>query len=1376
MARAPYAIRKGFEYQDLFCCHSLLTKLELGQLDCEFEIESDEAEHVDDIVLYEDAASVVGKQVKFHVTQDHMESFESLTTKRTPKSTSLLGKLYKGWKSLHEGGRTNVRVEFISSNPAERGRYKLGPAIETATGRFHEKFFTHNDFRRPLDSFKSLLNVEDDELRRFLNDVEWRFSHESIVGLRRLVADSLRRLHLPFDDDAVSRLLEIIGALANSNRGRMTVRAFVQELWSTSRFRDACEQQFGTIDFGASQQRRANTVRVAVLSLETIPALTGSRYACLEEPFPFTDFRLGVTAADSEGLLDPNKATWRREYLEWMQTRVDVLLAAIPLGEVDLIVFPRFALPLVIASRVAEWGRANRVHCVVGGHSMPPSEQEQALYQSSLNIPGSQLSHQADDVVVDCIVRFDRAGRASTSQLNKPYARTEIVLAAAESVAIESTDGWVNVIVLPSKSLAQAYIASNPTRPELAILSTGIHPSDLLEELHKSDTLAGMPVILASSDTHCPGTAILLDPRASPHANRDAWEGISTFAIHFDRSPLGWSASVEPQQSFPLVYDANAHQPVDSDHSLALKGTPASRTEAIEAIQRGNGSQVILCPTESAAEFFFRRASEAEIAVREQLRHASPEQMVRMSATITAISQSLERYRREALLPQQFTASPQKVIAPRVSHFFNRAKEKAEIGRVLSSRNDKNVLLLHGPPGIGKKELLAEVQRVQANRQHWVRFRCTPNSRLSEMLSQLMVRLGEADGVPKEVDHELFAAIAGAAAKSGAEVIVLEDAQNLPMFREHQDHSAFLELLGYFCSDPQRSTKVKLVLLSDVRGHLQFSNSHRMEQFRVHGLEDEYVVELLQEHLLTAASRYEQPTVDELWSLASRLHGHPFMARLAAIVLEENTVLEVSEKLYARVETRNFVLGRLLAGITLSEKERRLLEFASILRIPVSSEAFVAFGGPASHALLETLLDRFLMTYEDSRYKLHPVMVEFFRAGIEDADSMKHLHSVAFNYLGNISKRRQLTIEERTEYVFHGVSSNKSINLADMQMFAGSIRSALDNAVRDRDWSSVENAAQQLISLWPYDVSGHIAMALALDASGRQHEARQYVSSLEQVTRESLWLGVEYVKSLIRQRDYDSAERNLAVVQQRFSDDPRVILAAAQLHERKGETAEAVAACESILTRSNVKESDAFLASLMLRDTNRLDLVVKHLEKRYEENGFRNDGLLRLYSLASVVANHDPQTGLQVLSDIWNASPDDGYAVADYGLALVAVGRTDDAKSVLERGIHDVPRRSRGFRSLLESYALLLEKQHRYTEAFQKYRDAIAGSPHHLHLYRSFARCLLDAAASYRSNNQSAQEDGVVSEAKQVLNKLLQMAPLDEWASSALHRAEHRTY
>src|SRR6202022_4589744 len=108
---------------DLYCAYQLFQYILNNQLDARFDIESDQVAHVDDLFTRPTPDAIEGHQVKFHVDQDHVESFESLTERKTSKSTSLLQKLYKAWKTIISSGCSECRLVFVSSNPAERGRY-----------------------------------------------------------------------------------------------------------------------------------------------------------------------------------------------------------------------------------------------------------------------------------------------------------------------------------------------------------------------------------------------------------------------------------------------------------------------------------------------------------------------------------------------------------------------------------------------------------------------------------------------------------------------------------------------------------------------------------------------------------------------------------------------------------------------------------------------------------------------------------------------------------------------------------------------------------------------------------------------------------------------------------------------------------------------------------------------------------------------------------------------------------------------------------------------------------------------------------------------------------------------------------------------------
>lgn len=1375
MSLSPYAIRKGFEYQDLVCGQSLLKLIATNSFDLEFSLESEDVDHIDDLVVYYDHSTVLATQVKFHVTQDYAESFDTLTAKKTPKSSSLIQKIYKGWSSLVGSGYLKPSVKFISSNPAERGRYKLGPVMNSTSGHFNDKFFDHKDYQTPRQTFLSQLGLSLPELREFLACVEWKFSNESIDSVRRDISWHLKRINLPSDDDAVSRYLEVIGDIANGRKGKMSLRALVQQLWATSRFRDSCERQFTTIDFGIKQLRRANIGRVAVVSLHSLAAFAGNRYACLEEPFPFPDFRNGITANDNEGLLSLNRKSWKHEYVEWQTARVTRLLMQLSSQQIDLLVFPRFVLPLQVACVVADWCRENKCHLVLGGHSLPLTETEQELYETTLNIPTvvALVPTGINDLVVDAFVRYDRAGRASLSKMESPFAKAEELQESPESLQLQFSDGWISAVQLASRSAVKLFVASGQARPELIVIAGGVHAVDALEELRTSALLTGVPVVLASSEAHIVPTSVILDSHAPHVPHSDGWEGIRVFSISYERIPSGWIAASQDVATFPLCYHSKGTSCTEANYEQ-LQGLHRSRNDAILLLQKGASNNVINCESESPPQFYLRRAKEAADVVRGSLAKASPPQIVAFSKTLEAISNCIEQLRADAFAPQDYAPPPQAIIPARILSFFNRSTEKAEIGRVLSSSSSKSVLLIHGQAGIGKRELVTEVQRIQPNRNSWIRFRCPPESLLVETLCQLLVRCGVTSDLPTIANLETFSRLSKAVADIGIPVIILEDAHCLPISKDAQDHTAFLELLGFWCSDNHPRTK--LVLLTDWKGHLQFSGSHRMHPLPIQELSDEYVVEILQEHLSYCPCKHEPPTIEELFGLAARLHGHPFIARLAAVALQESSISDVIGRIYSRTETRSFVLGRLMAGIPISGHEKRLLQYASLHRMPVYADAFIEYGGPAVNTVVEQLSDRFLVLSEADRFILHPILRDYFSSSIDSTQDRKSLHADAFAYYSKLKNRKTLSVEERTEYVYHGVSAGKSLDMSDMQMFAGSMRTALREAVRNKDWSGAEVAAYHLLSIWPCDLYGQIGMALALDATGRDTEAAQYATSLEHVGQDTLWIALEFVKSLITRRDYYGAERNLAVIQQQFPNDPRVIIAEAQLLERQGRTTEAVLACEGVLSTPEVRDRDAFLAALILRDANRLDLLIRHLERAYEAGRIRNDGLLRLYSLASVTANHDPVDGLQVLSEMWQSKPDDGFTVADYATALIETGRISDAHAVLQRGLDEVPPASKGYRQVLDADALLFERQERFVEAFERYREATGRYQNHLHIFRRFARCLLAAAASYHSSNLLLQEDSAVAEAKQVLERLLQMAPLDNWASDMLHKAQVRSY
>ena len=375
------------------------------------------------------------------------------------------------------------------------------------------------DYDRVRTRVLAHLSIDMTELREFLQDVSWHFSYASIVGLRRDVTRALRQLKLPHDEDAVARFREILGRYATTDTGEMPILALIHDLWTTSRFRDACEQRFPTIDFDVDQSQRANTVKMAIVSIDVIPAYAGTRFSCLEEPFPLDNYQYAVTATDREGLLDGYRTAWRRDYFAWLQKKVEAILQSLDQVDLDVIVFGRNALPLELAAIVAAWSRDKGIHSVVGGYSVPEASTARSCYQSDLNINIDQLlnatENQDRNLVVDVVVRKDRSGSAVVSDAESPFSKRELLLSAPETIQLLTRDGWITSLLLPSKDSLTSSLENKFARPELVFLAAGIHINDLFGTVADREEFQGCPVVVCSSSLHYSPTAVILD-KSSP--------------------------------------------------------------------------------------------------------------------------------------------------------------------------------------------------------------------------------------------------------------------------------------------------------------------------------------------------------------------------------------------------------------------------------------------------------------------------------------------------------------------------------------------------------------------------------------------------------------------------------------------------------------------------------------------------------------------------------------------------------------------------------------------------------------------------------------------------------------------------------------------
>jgi tetratricopeptide (TPR) repeat protein len=649
-----------------------------------------------------------------------------------------------------------------------------------------------------------------------------------------------------------------------------------------------------------------------------------------------------------------------------------------------------------------------------------------------------------------------------------------------------------------------------------------------------------------------------------------------------------------------------------------------------------------------------------------------------------------------------------------------------------------------------------------------------PDATFPEAIGQFLTKLGDRTDDPPTMDRETFERFIRAAASTGCDVIVFEQAQHLPLNEDSRNHPDLLGFLSQICGTDIRPLP-RVILVSDLRGRLNFSGQHLLADIPLDGLAPPYDVELIRELLVSRPSSYDPPTSSELSTIVSQIHGHPMLTEIAASLLESYPASAVATTLHRRAEIRQYINTSLLGKLTLSAIERRFLLLASVFRIPVAPFAFAPISGAHTRSLTQDLVSRFLLHNDRDGLRLHPLLRDHFQQQITDQAEEQQLNELAFQYFEQLRKSARLSLDEQIEHIYHGQRCGAAISLHEVRILVSPIRSQMFQALSDRQYARVESAANKILELDPRDSVARLAMATALDARGRHREADTYFDSICDLDRRHRWVAIALAKSKIRTRDFQAAEHVLSEMQYRFGNGPWLDVVWAQLFEARGKLPEAEEKCVAVLKDQYCHPSDAFMSTLLLRAMNRFDLITAHLE-RHMPRFDQNDGIKRLFAHACVVSHFAPEDGLRFLNDLWVASPEDGRIIGDLAGALAAAGRVRPAEQLFRKGLL-LCRTLRNDRpALLEEYARFLDTQDRFRESHTQYRELLGMRPHHTHLLRLFASSLLRAAAAAKASRDRVAEDAFAVEAKQVLSQLLQVAPEDSWASSSLEDAIHRNY
>lgn len=1373
MRRQTYSIRKGFEFQDLYCACVLLSLIEEGEYSASFQIECEAVHFIDDLVV-QNGSVFRAFQIKFHTTHASLDSFQSLMATPRGSAKSLLQKLFSGWSDLSSDGDHPVNVEFVSSGNPDHGSASLGAAIDSATRRFGPHFFNDKVFAEIRKSLQAHLGTDESTLAKFLDSVTWRLGADSIQDLKTRLSKSLRHLSLPYSSDAIACICDLIGQIATEAGDLLRISQFIARIGAIPLFRDGCERQFPTYLPSASGTARVSQVQVGIVSLDALPAFASARSAPIEEPLPLGDYQHALSSQHYVGMFDSLRAHFYGQYMDWHANRIQLLLAELERFHLDLIVFPRFSLPFQFAPVLRDWADSHSCNIAVGGHSLPLISGDIEAYVASMSLRLPDAIHDrlaSAGLVIDAVLRHGRSSQYSLSQLDSPFGKKEQVHKSPQSCELFCASGRVNTVLIGSRDLLDSYLSSKAAPPELLVISSNVHASDIYDLLRRRDHLKHLPVVATTSSVNVAPDTFIAPPSDNRPLSQDGWEGVEIVRIEYERSGTGGlSAQITSRETVPVVY---VKSETGSGNGRSFWGYATSVRQAQGLLDSKSADQPIVLCCSSAQEFFCARAAHADQSIRQML-------LSLPASEIPAVGKALESIKHAA--DQRFTmhvtpapVTPELQGGARTPVFVNRSKDLQVIARFVDRTDGSRMLLLHGPQGVGKRALVAEAQKTDEDRHHWLHFRCIPDATLGETLSQLLVAAGREVKEPISLDSDSYDVVIGQLVVRGYRVLVMRDAHNLPLGADDPEHAsliAFMSRIGTYSSTP---APPPVLLISEWPGHLSFSGSHLLRQHSVKALSCDDMTTLLRELVAARPCKYGTPLADQLEAIAAKLHGYPILAEIAAGLLERQTASEVIANLHKSREVRHFVLTSLLQRVHLSRVEREFLCLAATFRVPVDASVFDTVAGAQSRRIVRELVDRLLLGQEGRRVTLHPLLRDHFRHTELEADATAY-HRIAYQYFDDYLRCGDNSIDVRLERMFHGVSAGQVLSADDVRLLAGPIRTAMFEAMRNKEWESVERTARQVESINPSDSVTRVALAVALDARGNAAEAEQYADSVLKLDWRYVWLGIEYARSKIRRRDFATAERVLKELEARHGGDARVNLAWAQYLDVTGNPDEARERCELVLRERRCHPRDAFQAGLILRHLSDLQPLIRYVETNYPGDLPNNDGLRRLYAYACVDTGHAPNDGLSILSEMWQASGKDGRVVADYGAALGKLGRTKDAEEVFEAGLQECDSRKQDLGFVLEAYSQFLSERGMFTRAHSLFRKVIRMRRHELFLQRRFAKSLTEAARTYAQVGDHATEDACQEEARQVLLKILEVAPYDKWAAGQIEGVDNRAY
>lgn len=293
--------------------------------------------------------------------------------------------------------------------------------------------------------------------------------------------------------------------------------------------------------------------------------------------------------------------------------------------------------------------------------------------------------------------------------------------------------------------------------------------------------------------------------------------------------------------------------------------------------------------------------------------------------------------------------------------------------------------------------------------------------------------------------------------------------------------------------------------------------------------------------------------------LLAVLSGHPLAVKVAAKLVAERNADAVESETAIFKRLRETIVSFFLDRVQLSPAEDELVRFASVFRLPVKRDAFVAWGSDKAGFLLDSLLGRSLLETDGEEYSLHPIIREHFYTSTP-LSTLRPFHSVAGAYFLDLYRKTKTATREANpeflgEAIHHYLCAGERDKVNGFAFYKYELRPVALSHYKRHEFDLALKEYRILNSLDASDPDPHFHLALIYARRKDWDRAEEHFGKAMRLKANAYWILQGYAHAKLSANLVEEAEQ---LLQKALEINPRhspTLIDLGTAHARMGDEA-----------------------------------------------------------------------------------------------------------------------------------------------------------------------------------------------------------------------------